>query len=485
MYMIRLSNKHMKTMKGTAIAYALAIMTVVMILLTSILNFIASQLQYSFKQNDREQALQIAEAGIHFYKWYLAHQLDGRTASQVNAFWTSTSPAPLGVGSTYTGSFANGEYSILVEKPDPSDTIVYIESTGWTTATSGLKRKIKVRLRRPSWSENAVMSNMAVRFGVGTEVFGPIHSNNGIRFDGLAHNLVTSSVDEYNDPDHSDNNEEFGVHTHINVPPATGMNNSFRPAEASPNAVSDRTDVFEAGREFPVAPVDFNGVLGDLSLMKSEAQAGTNGSLYFNNDNQGRHIILNGTSFTIQTVKSFISSTNMINKYDGGVTSYDIPDNGIIFVENNVWLEGAVNGRRVTIVAANLISESQKTMYLGKDVRYGSIDCDNMIGLIGQKDVEIYRESNNILRIDASLLAQTGRVGRASYTGTSAMRDTITIYGAIASNKRYGFSWVDNEGNHVSGYATRNLYYDNNLLYCPPPYFPTGSQYTLDLWEEL
>lgn len=476
----------MRRMKGTAIAYALAIMTVVMILLTSILNFIASQLQYSFKQNDREQALQIAEAGIHFYKWYLAHQLDGRTASQVNAFWANTSPYPLGVNAPYVDSFANGEYSIVVEKPDPSKTIVNIESTGWTTANPGLTRKIKVRLRKPSWSEDAVMSNEAVRFGVGTEVFGPIHSNNGIRFDGLAHNLVTSSMDEYNDPDHNDNNKEFGVHTHVNAPPATGMNNSFRPAEALPNAVPNRTDIFEAGREFPVAPVDFNGVLGDLSLMKSEAIAGTGGSLYFNNDHQGRHIILKADdTFDIRTVRSFTSSTNMIQNYQGGWANYAIPENGVIFVENNVWLEGAVDGKRVTIVAANLISEAQKTMYLGKDVRYANVDCSNMIGLIGQKDVEIYRESNNILRIDASLLAQTGRVGRANYTGSSALRDTITIYGAIASNKRYGFSWVDGSGNRVSGYATRNLYYDNNLLYCPPPYFPTGSQYALDLWEEL
>nr|MBP7822657.1 hypothetical protein [Candidatus Moranbacteria bacterium] len=112
-------------------------------------------------------------------------------------------------------------------------------------------------------------------------------------------------------------------------------------------------------------------------------------------------------------------------------------------------------------------------------------DCTDMIGLIGQNDVEVYRQSNDILRLDASLLAQTGRVGRANYTGGFALRDTITVYGAIASNERYGFAWADMLGNHVSGYETRNLYYDNNLLYCPPPYFPTGSQYTLDLWEEL
>jgi hypothetical protein len=473
----------MRKIRGTAIAYALAIMTVVMILLTSILTFIASQLQYSFKQNDKEQALQIAEGGVHFYKWYLAHQLDGRTAGQVNAFWDAGTA--LGQTSDYVANFENGQYSIHVTPPDPSQTIVYIESTGWTTANPDMTRTIRVRLRRPSWSEDAVMSNEAVRFGEGTEVFGPMHSNNGIRFDGLAHNLITSSVDAYNDADHTGANE-FGVHTHKNVPPATGITSSFRAAEAPASAVAERLDVFEAGREFPVAPVDFNGVLGDLSLMKSEAQAGTNGSRYFNNVHQGRHIILKtNDTFDIRTVQSFNATTNEINNYTGGWANYAIPDDGVIFVENNVWVEGTVSGRRVTVVAANLISASQKTLYVGKDIRYTNYDCTDMIGLIGQNDVEVYRQSNNVLRLDASLLAQTGRVGRANYTGGFAIRSTITVYGAIASNERYGFAWADAMGNHVSGYQTRNLYYDNNLLYCPPPYFPTGSQYTLDLWEEL
>ncbi len=473
------------TLSGSAIAYALSVMTIVMILLTAILGFVVSQIQYSIKQHDREQALQIAEAGVHFYKWYLAHQLDGRTASQVRAFWTSTAPYPFGVNTPYVGSFGNGSYSITVTPPDPSETIVYIESRGYTTGNPSLARTIRVRLRRPSWSESAVMSNQPVRFGEGTEVFGKIHSNGGIRFDGLAHNLVTSSVSDYNDPDHTGGNE-FGVHTHVNPPPATGSNSSYRSAEAPPNPVPNRTDVFEAGREFPVAPIDFNGVLGDLNLMKSEAKAGTNGSRYFDNTHQGRHIILKANdTFDIRTVQSFNASTNEINNYSGGWSTYSIPDNGVIFVENNVWLEGTVNGRRVTIVAANLISSSQKTMYLGKDVRYTNYDCSDMIGLIGQNDVEVYRQSNDFLRIDAALLAQNGRVGRANYTGTYAIRDTITIYGSIVSNERYGFAWADTLGNHVSGYRNRDLIYDNNLLYCPPPYFPTGSQYLLDLWEEI
>lgn len=473
----------MKELKGSALVYILVIMTVVMILLTSIMGFVVSQLKYSMKQNDREQAFQIAEAGIHFYKWYLAHQLDGRTAGQVKTFWDGGTA--LGQTVPYVGNYENGQYTLTVTPPKTGETIVYIQSTGQTMKSPEMKRIIRVRMRRSSWSENAVLTNEAVRFGAGTEVFGRIHSNGGIRFDGLAHNLVTSSVSTYDDSDHNDHSDEFGVHTHVNAPPGSGVNANFRSAEALPSSVAARTDVFEAGREFPIAPIDFNGVLSDLNLMKSQAIAGTDGSRYFGNANQGQHIILNGTTFSIRTVKSFNASTNEINSYDGAWSNGNaIPNNGIIFVENNVWLEGTVNGKRVTVVAANLISSSLKTVYLGKDLRYTDNDCLNMIGVIGQNDVEVYRGSNDVLRLDAALIAQNGRVGRANYTGATATRDVITIFGSISSNHRYGFAWADTLGNHVSGYVHRNLYYDNNLLYCPPPYFPTGTQYQMDLWEE-
>jgi hypothetical protein len=187
-----------------------------------------------------------------------------------------------------------------------------------------------VRFRRPSWSENIVLANDFLRFGAGTETFGPIHSNYGIRFDGVAHNIISSSVSDFNDPDHTGGNE-FGVHTHDSptdpLPPA---------------AVPSRTDVFEAGRDFPVATTDFNGVLGDLNYMKSEAQAGVNGSLYFDNNRQGRHIILKSDdTFDIRTVQSFnggngSSSSNQITNYYGSWQNYPIPNDGVIFVENNL-----------------------------------------------------------------------------------------------------------------------------------------------------
>src|SRR3989344_7259761 len=82
-------NSQRYSLKGSALAYGLVIMTAVAILLTSIIGFVVSQTKYSLQVHAREEALQIAEAGIHFYQWYLAHNTDGRTTQQIQAFWTS------------------------------------------------------------------------------------------------------------------------------------------------------------------------------------------------------------------------------------------------------------------------------------------------------------------------------------------------------------------------------------------------------------
>ena len=138
---------------------------------------------------------------------------------------------------------------------------------------------------------------------------------------------------------------------------------------------------------------------------------------------------------------------------------------------------------KVSIVAANLLGGSSSySVFIPHNLLYTNYDGSDIIGVIAQQDVEIPRDSDTTLRIDGALVAQTGRVGRSYYT-VGAYHDSkssITVFGGIATNTRYGFAFVDG-----TGYANRNLYYDNNLLYYPPPYFPTGTQYQVDLWEEL
>ena len=512
-----------KNKKGAALIFVLTIIVMVSVILTSLIGFITTQVRYSNDKVERERAFQIAESGVYFYRWYLAHEVSGKTAQQIKDFWQNGNP--YGVNADYENEYADqetgpiGKYSIHVDRPALGSTIVIVTSTGWTYKNPNIKRIIRVRFRRPSWSENTVLANDNMRFGQGTVVSGKIHSNKGIRFDGLAKNIVSSSLDKYDDLDHA-GGDEFAVHTHKNPAPSNAINDNFRPAEAPPSVITSRNDVFQVGRQFPLPQVSFVGVVSDLSFMRSSA------AIKYDNSGAGRRIMLKADgTFDVCKVNSFDSSTNAITNYSGivtgatggssgtngnacvanaccvyascgwiqngnhskgkcvSMTNAAIPSDGVIFVANNAWVEGTVNNKKISIVAAELSDEPgytgiAKNIFLGmNNILYTNTDGKDIIGLIAQNNIEVIRDSLNILTIDAALLAKDGRVGRDNYGNT---KSTITVNGSIATNLRYGFAYTNG-----TGYTTRNLNFDNNLLYYPPPYFPTGTEYSIDLWDEL
>jgi hypothetical protein len=338
-------------------------------------------------------------------------------------------------------------------------------------------------------------ANDFMRFGAGTEVQGPIHSNSGIRFDGLAHNVVTSAVASYDDPDHIGGNE-FGVHTHVNAPPSSGVNDDFRSAEAPPSAVAARPDVFMTGRQFPVPTVDFTGFTADISTMRTQAialgfyRAGSGGL--------GYHIVLRTSdTFDLYLVNSLKAppwgcydsaagwGTWSINT-ETLINNYLLPANGLIFLEDNIFVDGQINTARVTIVAAVFPDNAaqRKNIIVNSDLLYTNYDGQDVISLIAQNNINVGLYSLDTFRIDAALIAQNGRAGRFYYNsdcGSSYVRQSLTLYGMIASNKRYGFSYTNN-----TGYHTRNLIYDTRLLYSPPPSFPlTSDQYVILSWGEV
>jgi Tfp pilus assembly protein PilX len=466
----------LKNKNGSALAYCLIIMTVVLIILVSMLQYITSQVKNSEYQASREEAFQIAESGINFYQWYLAYMTSGETTQQIQSFWQNQNP--LGVATSYTVSYkdtngnAIGYYKLTVTPPVTGSTIVNVTSVGWTNKYPNATRTIQVRLRRPSWSEFMVLSNDMFRLSSNTQIYGKLFANSGIHFDGVAHNTVSSAVSSYYDTDY--NQTEPGVWTSW----ANGFNTTLN------------SNVFLLGTQFPVASQDFNSVLADFSYMKTQSQ--TSAGKYFAHisNTYGRQIILN-TNGTFDTcaVSSMNSSTNEVTNYlktSGHGTcstcsgqcdaNYTIPNNGVIFVEDNVWIQGQINGKKVSVVAADLTNGTTPDIYLKNNVLYTNYNGNDILGLVAENDIEITQNSADTLEIDGALLAQQGRVGRDDYGNT---KTTITVKGSIVSNGRINFGYTDG-----TGYTNRNLYFDNDLLYYPPPYFPTGTDYQLDLWQE-
>jgi len=440
----------------------------------------------------REQALQIAEAGIDYYRWHLAHAStdyqDGTGA-----------PGPYVHDFFDKDGIKIGTFTLEITPPTVGSTLVRIKSTGHVLADPSTSRSIITGLAIPSLAKYAIASNSDIRFGEGTEVFGPIHSNGGIRFDGLAHNLVTSSRASYDDPDHS-GGVEFGVHTHVNAPPGSGTNTSFRPLEAPPSSIPSRTDVFVAGRTFPVPAIDFLGFTSDLAQIKADAQA--SGRYFASSGALGYRVLFKtDDTFDLYRVNNLTTPAGGCSESTTGwgtwsirttggsqtfLANYSIPANGLIFIEDHVWVEGQINSARVTVAAGRFPdnASTRPNILINNNLLYTNYDGQDVIALIAQGNITAGLSSLDTLRVDAALVAQNGRAGRFHYSsscGTGYNRTAITLYGMIASNSRYGFAYTDG-----TGYDTRNIIYDANLLYGPPPSFPlTSDQYQIVSWQEL
>ena len=443
----------------------------------------------------RERALQIAESGIDYYRWHLAH-----------------APQDFKDGTNEDGPYVHnfydkddvliGTFSLSITAPPSGSTIVTIESVGKVIENPVISRKVKTQLAIPSLAKYAFVSNSDMRFGSGTEVFGPIHSNGGIRFDGIAHNLVSSAKPDYNDPDHSGANE-FGVHTHVTPPPGSGINDSFRPLEAPPTSpVPTRNDIFQAGRQFPVPSGDFVGLTTNLAQIKASAQ--TDGKYFAPSGGQGYKVVLKtNDTFDVYKVTSLVSPpnncTNSLGQTGWGtwtvkntqfLQNYNFPANGLIFFEDNVWVDGTINTARLTIASGKFPDNpaTRTSITFNSDLKYTNYDGQDVIGLIAQQDVNAGMQSADIIRIDAALVAQNGRIGRYYYStycknggNNWYIRNSITLFGMLATYNRYGFAYTDG-----TGYQTRIINYDANLLYGPPPSFPlTSDQYSTISWEEI
>lgn len=430
------------------------------------------------------QALHVAEAGVNYYRWVLYHDGDEYCNKE------ACIPDPFGPYGPYdytdiTGTIT-GQYELYITPPaENGSTIVNIKSIGWMLNQPAVKRSIEVKVGIPSWSTYSTLCNSDIRFGEGTEVWGPIHSNGGIRFDGLAHNLISSSLLDYHDPDHSGPNE-FAVHTHH------GTTDPLPDGNNPPLNVPTRNDVFMAGRSFPAPTISFD--LLDSHINDLYGLATTSGIMLGPSGGEGYHVVIspnpgpNNDQLDIYRVNNISSTCSGEGTYridsETFLQTSIVPSNGVVYFKDHLWIEGQVNEDRVTFLAfQDPITTNVSNIILNHNLLYTNYDGRDAIGLIAQNNVLVGLFSENDLRIDAALIAKEGRIGRNYYSSfcssTYYKRNSITITGSLATKGRYGFAYTDG-----TGYQTRNLIYDNNLTFIPPPHFPTTGEYTFISWKE-
>lgn len=446
-----------KLQLGSLLIYNIIIIFIFSMVMVGALSYATFQLRVVRSSIAKEQAFHIAEAGVNYYQWYLAHY--------PTDYWdgnASTTPGP------YVKDFIDkdtnqkiGEFSLRIIPPNVGSTIVTIESTGYTLSNPNIKRKVTVRYGIPSLAKYAFLTNTDVWIGDTESVSGEMHANGGIRFDGTGNAPIVSAKTTYT------------CQTYHGCSPT-----STKPGIWG-NAASSTSNFWQ----FPVPNVDFSSITSDLSTIKSSAQSA--GIYLPPSSARGYSLVFNAAgTVSVYRVNSLTSHAtgydvqgvahNEDIDYNGRtlLSTQVIPANGLIFVEDHVWVEGTVNGRAMVAAARFPYNASTApNIMVRNNLVYLAKDGNHSLGLIAQKHFLVTYNSANNLEINAAIIAQNGSAQRYNF-GSGTTKNTITIYGSISSFGVWTWSWVNGSGTVTSGYQNTVTNYDQSLLYSPPPSFP-------------
>ena len=388
--------------------YILVFGTIFLILLGGLLGFILLQLKDASRKVAWNEALEIAEAGINYYKWCLNNEVEGSCQTQRDYF----DPAGSKIGTFSLQIASKISCGEMVERK--------IISTGQTTDFPTLQRTVKVLYARPSIGIYSYILNDNVWVGPDHQIRGPYSSNGGVRMDGENQSLVTSAKAEWTCTD------SFGCSP---CPVSAGCRISAGSCICPGvfTTANGNRDLFS----FPVPPFDFVGITGDLAQMKGAAQSSgayLQPSKQINAQALGYHLkFKNDGTFEVwiitQLQSSYAYSYEEGWHYDYFTISNEYlyntlgisPNCSVIFAEDNLWLEGQVKGK-VTVASANLITPNVDTdVVLPGNITYANSDGSDGLALIGERNVLVGPQSPNAMEIRGIFVAQKGRFGRNHY----------------------------------------------------------------------
>lgn len=457
---------------GFLLILVLVMGSIFLFIVSSFIGYVVTQNQVVNFRHEQQRATEIAEAGLNYYRWYLAHYPDDITNGT-------------GLPGPYVHEYKDpeggniGEFSLAVASSTYCGDVSSIEiaSTGHTYDDPSAKSTVWGQYSRPSVASYSFITNSGVWYGSSSNVNGPIHTNQGIRMD-ASHNSVVSS-----------GQTDWTCDGSYSCDPTRTVDGVFTTSGSANPALFS----------FPAAPIDFTGVTLDLAVMKDRAQ--NKGGIYLPASNKaGYQVIFKaGNQVEIRRVNSKQSEPNgyawgrYMNILNGTslIGLYDIdPECPVIFVEDQVWLEGQVD-QKVTIAAADIDTAGKDpSIILNGNITYGTqkagllavAEYDVLIGLVVPDDLEL----NGIF------VAQTGHFGR-NFFNTSIpsawrqyiIRNSLTINGTIVSNNRAGYNWIYYGGTMASGFETSVSTYDTKQVFDPPPYTPiTSDVYSFFNWRQ-
>ena len=514
--------------KGFAMPMVLAFITIIGILSVTLLSVVTNTFYIANNNMRRQQAFNIAEAGINYYLWHLSHNpTDFKDGQSI-----PVTPDPaLGYG-PYVHNYVDdnakttGTYTLWIKPAENGSTIATVRSIGRVNGTNTI-RTVEAQLGVPSFASYVVDSDSALWFGSTETADGPVHSNQGVRMDGLSTTDVTAANATY-------------------VPSSSlgGNGSTSRPGVWCSSAITTPVNCNTRNKSdwrYPVASIDYNQVTNSLCKIKRtafESDASTSALAALANActqtpstrtpayipqraasyNAVRGYLVqlnsNGTSYDLYNVNG---ENDLLTPYTSALTlqtvatNIAIDESGIIFVEDNVWVRTNPNfNGRVSIAAGRLATTSNAKITVADDILYATKNGSNAIGLIAEGNVNIApyappASGSFTFEIDAAAISQSGSVIYPSrYIANSSRctrgwvnaNQTFLYYGSVSSRLTWTWTWLlggscgdavysASAGGYISGVLNNTTQYDYNLLYAPPPSFPLTSTYNILTWREV
>lgn len=470
------------TTSGSVLIISIVFMSVFMILFSSLLGYLLIQYKWVSQKTEQERALQIAEAGVEYYRWHLAHF-----------------PSDITDGTGLPGPYVHvyddpesgpiGEFSLEIGGDVLCGEVQVIQatSTGYTYKDPNIKRTLVVRIARPTVADYSYLVDSNVIAGSSRTIIGPYHSNGVVKMDANNLSIVTSK---------------------INV------------ADCGPTGLGDCGTYWN----------DINGVYGsgthpewwrwgqpdipfsnfDFDFGQIETKATTDGiylpKISDDTTSFGYYLELkNDKTVDIYEVRSIwkwiISQTpgsqnisfpelvGNMNTYRTFLRNEPIPQAcPLIYASDRTWLEGEVSGK-VTVVA-NDVGAATPDLFLQNNITYTTGGGDGLT-VLAERNLLIPLYVPDHMTINGVFFAQKGSYGRNYYadctgctavTGYTAYKEQseLTTNGTVVSKMRTGTQWGT-----VQGFETRNDSYDRNLAESPPPMTPfTSPDFRFIEWRE-
>jgi hypothetical protein len=520
-----------KNKKGAILTLTLVFGGILLLLISGLLGFILLQLRQSQQKLAWENSLHIAEAGINYYRWHLNHTpkdenpdiQDGNDwCCKVEGIEYGQNDPQCQEGDFTACGTCDGQpcYEHDYIDPETDQSIgkfileikakkicgkilgVYIYSTGFTDEYPDLERKVVVKFASTSIGEYGSIIDEAVWRAEEEATFGKFHTNQGMRMDASNNSLVTSEASEW-------------ICTY-----SYGCSGSDCPEGCVPEGGNCRCEgICGAGEpkdlwEFPSFHFDFPGLTNDLNGMRdlaeeSETDRGKDMEQHFPpSGEKGYHIIFHDDrSFDIKKVTAAEGIPSAFDiKEMAWITSYEVisnetdfkqgvtlpPECGLIFIEDNLWVEGTIKGK-ITVAAAvpenDLINP---TVFIVGDLDYTTLDGSDSLALIGEENILITRgcsDQSSQITTRGVFIAQKGYFGRRGYAygpWDERVRERLLTYGTIVSEIRGEVTYLWGSGNIFSGFQTWDCYFDPKQARDPPPLLPCVSpELQLISWEEL